>query len=621
MSRGTRWGIARHVGVVVLGVFTLLWPLSGAYGSITFRGGTGFEDLALPEVTTVGSCGRATTNCRTGVGCYQLTTSASTCSVSLTRSTGEKRVSVAIRGTTFQANRPIVMVSATGAVTALRVDADGHLALAVGANEAGLVDCATSVPTLSTGMYYRLDLRVVPESAPAAGDGTVEARLNDGDTNASIETLTCTNQVSGTGNQTIRLGSTVNATQTITYDDWFIADADEWPGDVHWVPVRPNSDSTCEAGIKDNHDDPTNRYRAIDEIPHDDEATYLANTVEATQFCRFGHQQANAVSPNITNPVLATRLTAYCKQTSATTPAIAVSPMIGTAYPAATDLTTSFQAIMWETVEDPVSEDPWTVTLLNAATIGFRATAAKQGVYPLCTNVQWSVAFAEANATPTPTQTGTITLTPTRTATQTNTPVNTNTQTHTHTVTATATETATATATFDTPTPTDTPTVTETPTETPTNTNTPTNTDTPTNTPTNTDTPTRTNTPTQTNTSTQTATVTNTATPTPMSIVTLLAKEATCAEPPCETDKVSAVYGIKRVTLEKLESPALTVKVICRGVKGSTAGDEELASWTGNNTITFDKPCAHVFGKVTACDSGCEYNLYFYNTGWHVEPR
>lgn len=561
-------------------------PAHAAYVS-----GSGFESPTIPELTVTGSCTRSTSNCRTGVGCYARATTSAACSVATASlSSGEKRAVVSVRGTTFSNDTPLIEVVSTGSVVAVARKSDGTLTVNTGATEGALSACATTTATITTGTYYRLDLDVVPESAPAQGDGEVNFRLYTSD-GVEVETEQCTNATTGTGTQVVRLGPSASATMNVTYDDFLVVSGSTWPGDVHWQPLRPTSDSTCSNDIVNEVNNTANRYQSIDEPPHDSEATYLTNRDPvAAQSCLFGHTQGSAVSPVITSTIHAAELVGFCQKTGSATQQIKL--LVGADVGSGQSLTTSFAPYRRVDAVDPATSSAWTLANLNAKTVGFNLAALTGGSHAECSALQWDVAFAAASPTPT----GTVTNTPDNTATAS--PSATPTQTSVNTGTPTATGT-----------------VTSTPTATPTNTPTVTWTNTPTRTPKNTKTPTPTNTPvppTATAVNTNTAGPTNTpantptVTPTPSPSGIFLGKGATCVSTPCASTHVSAKQGTKTVSFD-LETGTISAALMCRPV-GWLPVDKTLTTFTADGVYgPFTDRCEELWLNVTACGSSCSW--------------
>lgn len=566
--------------------------------------GSGFEDYGIPELTVTGACARVTSNCRTGTGCYRLNPGASACNLATAAlSSGEKRVTVSVRGTTFVTGKSIVSVAATGAVTALMRTAGGKLALATGATDSAISACDTSAADLPTGAYYRLDLDVVPETSPGAGDGAAHARLYATDGTPIAEDLDCTSATTGTGSQTVRLGPVAAAAADIRYDDFLVVSGTEWPGDVRWQVLRPTSDSTCSNEIRDKSDDTAARWDSINEPPHDGETTYLYNHGLAAASCLFGHQSGSAVTPNITSTIFATRLGAVC-DISGTATGMTFTLNVGANVGSTQTLTNAFQTFFRTDLVDPATSSAWTLSNLNAKAVGFTLPTNKVGIYPQCTSLQWSVAFADAAPTPTPTPTATPSVTPTAT------PAN------TATVTATPTDTPTATPTAPTATPTNTPANTATPTHTAAHTNTPTRTvrtPTPTRTPVDTFTATAAATDTPTAGPSLTPSLTRTVTPTNTPEARVLVKEGVCPTPNCDTSPIRAVLGTKTVVFDLLTG-TVTAKLMCRPV-AEVPAEKELASFSASGVASFSDWCEQLYLHVTACGSNCSYSAYLRSTG------
>lgn len=565
-----------------------------ATATLVFVNGTGFEDVGVPEATVTGSCAVTSTGCRTGNKCYRVNPSAGICNAAFGGlASGQKRYSAVLTGATFGNDAGLTSVTATGAVTAVRRKTSGALWLSTGASETAALaatPCAVSTAQVAVATPVRLDVRVQPESSASAGDGVAQLRLVDSETQTVIETLTCNSATTGTGNQTVRLGSGVAATQDVTFDDWFIANASAWPGDVRWLPVRPDSDATCGAAIRTEAGAQEDRFRSIDEIPHDGEASYVMNHANVAQSCRFGLPAASSTSPPIVAPIYATRLSAACKETG-TDPVETVALLIGSSAGSAANLDDDFFTYQRATAIHPVTGVAWVPNDVGDTDVGFTFSAAQGGVYPLCSAMQLNVAFVQS--TPTPTRT--VTTTPTSTATP------------TQTATATATPTVTSTATVTrTPTPSSTRTVTATATAVFTYTVAPTRTEV----------YTHTATPTSTTTGTVTATATATATSPPATATPIpmaLARAATCASPPCVTNSRKARFGTKRVTMDKTAG-TMSLNVICT----SAGGEEVIDTFTDDDHAEFTDVCETVFGRVTAC-SGCSYSLYFRSTAEDIE--
>lgn len=565
-----------------------------ATATLVFVNGTGFEDAGVPEATVTGSCTVTASGCRTGNKCYRVNPSASICNAAFGGlASGQKRYSAVLTGNTFGNDAGLTSVSATGAVTAVRRRTSGAIWLSTGASETAALaatPCAVSTAQVAVATPVRLDVRVQPESSASAGDGVAQLRLVDSQTQTVIETLTCNSATTGTGNQTVRLGSGIAATHDVTFDDWFIANASAWPGDARWIPVRPTSDATCGAAIRTEAGAQEERFRSIDEIPHDGEASYVLNNANVAQSCRFGLPAAAATSPPIAAPIYATRLSAACKETG-TDPVETVALLIGSSAGSPANLGADFVTYQRTTDIHPVTGVAWVPDDVGDTDVGFTLSAAQGGVYPLCSALQLNVAFVQptptATSTVTTTATSTATSTATRTATATRTVTSTPTVTTTSTVTMTPTATATATAIF---------TYTVPPSRTPVYT--------------------ATNTPVATATGTATVTPTATATSpaaTATPIPRALARAATCASPPCVTSSRKARYGTKRVTMDKTAG-TMSLNVICL----SAGGEEVVDTFTDDDHVEFSDTCEAVFGRVTAC-SGCSYSLYFRSTAQDIE--
>jgi RHS repeat-associated protein len=288
----------------------------------------------------------------------------------------------------------------------------------------------------------------------------------------------------------------------------------------------------------------TNSWECVDEVPPDDDATYVSSTV-ANQRVDWTHASYATLAPALQSPPLAVAQAARCKGGQPVWMGVN-GTWLSTLPCGASSYSTSRFVLTAQTTHQPWTEAAFNSlqqNLLVPTTPTPNATPKRVSVYwtgvlgaqathtlretptitpPITpatpthtpTEADTSTPTATPTSTPTATPTATATFTPTRTATSTPTHTATATPTHTPTATPTNTPTQTRTATpTSTPTATPTATATLTPTRTATTTPTRTATATPTHTPTTTPTKTATRTPTPTPTMTATATATATATP------------------------------------------------------------------------------------------------------------
>ncbi len=227
-----------------------------------------------------------------------------------------------------------------------------------------LVGSATSgtIATLSTGTWYRLDLRV--ESGVVAGlsiDGGAETTV----------------AVVGNTQDRFRLGVQTGVTCDIYYDDFVISDS----GFVSSPAVRlaiPIGAGTVSGGWTNGT---SNLFSAVDEVPPNT-TDYVSDTGAGTNIYRTFTMQS-AATVGLTNSIINVRAAAQMREETSTTTLGAVILRSGGVDSRSSDVdigTTAYDWFVKDHDTDPATGAAWTTSGYNAIEVGPYKGADASGI-------------------------------------------------------------------------------------------------------------------------------------------------------------------------------------------------------------------------------------------------
>lgn len=424
--------------------------------------GIGGEWNGVSEMTAAtgvgGNCGRATSNCRTGAGCY-LDSPGSICSFQQTIAPpqGELRVQTCfrvgdltpctgtgciLRGTNQTSN---------GKGSNLRIQDDGKIRLYP---NGALFPCAVHGSVLTTGQYYCARHQTI--SGPS---GTITLQLVDSNCRSLGTDIGCSGFDTGSGalDQDV-LGDAVNsALTTINFDDWVIHTGVSFPQCEAVVPQFTTSvlsGSCVNWSSTGSTDCSSNFATCLTTLPTVGDPV-LTHASAPLDVCEMYVTTAASTTPVLTNvkKVDEVRVAFNAKSSGGT---FQLATVMNTIIQGFVSVTTVYGDWFVSYLTQPGTTTPWGQAVPTSA--GLKNTDGNTD------NVDGLRVLVDAQM---PTATTTFTPSLTNTPTVTNTP----TITQTPTVTPTPTETPTGTlppSSTPTNTPSSTPTVTFTPTQTPT---------------------------------------------------------------------------------------------------------------------------------------------------------
>lgn len=218
----------------------------------------------------------------TGTYALRCNTSAATKQVTLWGSTSNLTQGTYVRGYFYFSSLPD---AATGLIQANNVAGSAKIrlrfrtsdnALEIYNAEDSAVVGSASTTTLTTGKWYRLELKI---DTTTISSTAVEARITpEGGSTETFGTGTC-NLASGIGRWafgTVGVATTCDVyVDDIAINDDSGTNQNSWPGEGHVAIMRPNATGDTEtAGIGKTGDTPG--WKCIDEVTPDDATTYIS---------------------------------------------------------------------------------------------------------------------------------------------------------------------------------------------------------------------------------------------------------------------------------------------------------------------------------------------------------
>lgn len=308
----------------------------------------------------------------------------------------------------------------------VRINSAGNLVVYNQANT--LV--ATGATALSTGTWYRIEVK--------SGNGTSAAYEVKID---GASELSGTTDQNATNCGAVRLGKVANRnSQTVNfyYDDFHYDDT-AYPGSGNILAMKPNgagSSSQWTSGTGST-------FAEVDEIPSDDDTSYIMNSASVSQSSLFAMEDTTTVG--ISGTILGTKGWHRIKEASAVTSAnhLRLRSSATNSDTNARDLSTSYASYGKLYATDPATATAWTTGGLDAVELGVLEDNAVQ---IRDTHILLFVDF-ETTTTTTTTSTTTTTAAPTTTTTTAVPTTTTTTAASTTTTTAVSTTTTTITTT------------------------------------------------------------------------------------------------------------------------------------------------------------------------------
>lgn len=270
-------------------------------------------------------------------------------------------------------------------------------------NNAGTL-VATGTTVLALNTWYLI------ETLTSTGAGTQPYEIK---INGSVELTGSMNMLTN-NHGSVRLGKGSNLfSQAIDffYDD-FQANDSAYPGDGSILVMTVDSNGSTESWIAGDAvctGNNANCWQGVDEIPTDDDTTYVQNTTSGAALFNFISSSTAGISGTINSVKLFTRFREVVDGSAATV--VRIRSNATNSDSASNNIGTSFVNRFRLLNIDPNTSAAWTTTGLDAVEGGVNEGTALQ--VDRLTSVNMQVDFLAGTATPTPTPTNTPTATPT----------------------------------------------------------------------------------------------------------------------------------------------------------------------------------------------------------------
>lgn len=233
----------------------------------------------------------------------------------------------------------------------------------------GVSYLGTTAPVLTANAWHHLEMAVGFSNTV----GTVEIRVNG----VTVLSLTGQDTVSTANVQCAQVASFNTAgspTSNFYIDDLFIWDTlgshnNDFIGDRRVLRLLPNADTAETDWVRNTG---SNDFEAIDEVPPDDDATYVEATA-ATDRSEYGMENLGAEVVNVAALMTLPRI----KKTDAGTANAQISLVSGASVTAGADRPITTAYTYWPDVfeTDPATGAPWTPSAVNSALVRIERTA------------------------------------------------------------------------------------------------------------------------------------------------------------------------------------------------------------------------------------------------------
>lgn len=279
-------------------------------------------------------------------------------------------------------------------------------------NSSGLIeiyqDGATTLVTtgtaaLSANTWYFLKVRIQTSTTGAYTVGLYDS------TCTLVENLTGTANFGSANSEGVRFGKITNRngnTVDYFYDD-AITDNSTLPdcgANLAMLPDGAGSSTQWTAGT-------SSLFSAVDDIPVDDDTSYIQSSGSAADLSLFSLQDTGTVG--ISGTINGVKSWAYTRENTSVTSATKVrirANATNTDNTTGLNGTTAYSSIIKIQPTDPSDSNPWTTTDLDGMEVGVIEANA---VAVRASTLSVMVDFTAATPTPTPTPTATPTNTPT----------------------------------------------------------------------------------------------------------------------------------------------------------------------------------------------------------------
>ncbi len=338
---------------------------SPTVSAVTFRSGA-YSFRALPVTT-------GTSNCRMGIpGTTGLPTA------EINQATLYTRVYINIGALPASADEEILVFLDTGGTqkSSVRIDSAGKLAVYDNLQ----VSQGTGATTLSTGTWYRLELQTTTDTLVSAFELKIDGSVEDSGTMLQ----------GSTNHGSVRLGKGTNRNgqgYTIYFDDFSI-DPAAYPGAGAILKMSPDSNGstaqwTSGTGASD--------YTQVDEIPTDDDTTYIQKSSAASQAHLVGLESTSTAG--ISGTISAAKAWQRCREVTSVTSATLIRIRSGSTNSDSSTLngSTTYANQFRILATDPNTSSAWTTSGLDSAEIGVSDTASTDQVR--CTTMLMQVDF------------------------------------------------------------------------------------------------------------------------------------------------------------------------------------------------------------------------------------